>query len=292
MALFGKKPRFLWPPAWTYTGDGLLWLLRFSPAGRIVGEVRHPAEKTVRYFCLDERSGAPLWENRGFDEPWWIGVEDVTADRLFLHRFRKPDMPQHLGILALDIETGALLWENPDFTFLFVRNDTIYAARQGFEAMKYYALDAVDGSVQRELGTDTAQINALRTEINAIDWFAGYAYPESLPNSHPAHGEADRLLRAQVRQEALRGPVDVLLTPELLAASWHETLAAAGGGSATLSQRFAAWRRRDGALAFETELGRGMSAPGPDSFFTKDGQLFYIRDGITLTAHTLPGTLA
>ena len=135
MQLFGKSP-FRWPPAWTHRVDGVLWQLKLSPAGRILAEVRHPERKTARYTCLDERSGAVLWQDLAFDEPWWIGVEDVLADRAYFHRYRKPDMPQHAGIIAVDLATGVTLWENREYTFVLARDNEVVATRQGFDALR------------------------------------------------------------------------------------------------------------------------------------------------------------
>lgn len=285
-AFFARKQKYSLPPAWSYRADGLLWRFIFSGAGHIVGEARDPQKKTASFFCLDEATGAVLWENLHLDEPWWTGIETADAHRVYLHGFRKPDMPQHLGIVAVDIATGKFAWSNPDDTFLFVDGDTVYTSRQGFEAMRYSAFDASTGAFLREIGTDPAPMNELRARLNEVDVFAGYEYPVHFDRSHPRHEQLAPVIEKLVPLDAVRGNLDVLARASLLLISWHEALPAAGSPPA-VRQHFLAYDLPTGAVVYHDVLNESMEMPGIDSFFIKDTQVLYIKDACILTAHSL-----
>jgi len=98
-----------------------------------VGEARDQDQKLVSFFALNAQSGVPLWRDLRLDEPWWAGIEAASDGVVLLHRFATPDMPQHKGILALDLKSGAQLWENRDVTFWFIRDGSVVAHRAVFE---------------------------------------------------------------------------------------------------------------------------------------------------------------
>lgn len=287
MRLF-KKSSHAWPPAWTYDAGAYIWRFVFSGAGHILGEARDPVRKTTSFFCLREHDGAVLWEGLRSDEDWWVGFEAVEGDRFFIHGFRKPDMPQHLGIRAHDLATGSPLWRNDDLAFVLARGEDVYGAREGFGGMEFFRLAADDGRITAELGQDIESINTLRALLNAEEDFHGYRYPEPFSQEHPARDDAAAPVQTLVDPARVIGSLDVLFEPPLLLAAWHE----AKGGSADrplLRQRFAALALPQEKTLFETVLLEEADAPGMDSFFLKDTQLLYIQNRQVLTAHDLNG---
>lgn len=262
--------------------------MKLSPGGQLVGEVRHLERKTVEFFCLDQHSGAVLWEHAAFDEPWWIGIEEVLAGRIYFHRYRKPDMPQHAGVIAVDILTGETLWEHRDGTYAFAFGDEVYVTRQGFETLRFTALDAGDGAPKREMPADDPRILAMRAELGAVDAFAGYAWPEPLDAMHPDWHAHSPLLAPHVDVAKVRGTLDVLARHDMLLASWHEST----GREGFLDQHFLAVERPSGAVLFRDVLAADVQASTIDSFFVKDDLVLYVKNTDTLTAHTLPSATA
>jgi len=304
-----------WPPAWTHDAGAVIWRFLFDGEGRIIGEVRDPERKQAWFFCLREHDGAVIWNDLRLGEPWWVGIEGVDEGRLYLHGYRKPDMPQHLGITAVDIPSGEQLWHNDDYAFVLSLNGEVYAARETFGGMQFYRLSAEDGSIAEELGQDMDRINALRREINEEDVFRGYRYPEPLGDEQPHEEDVNAALRDMVDTDAVRGDVDVLFEPPLLMAAWHEPVpgrkrpdrrtpaAAAELGTAgeagmkaqsppVLQQRFEARDIASGRTLYSDVILEEAEAPGMDSFFVKDDQLMYIKNRSILTAHDLNGVPA
>ncbi len=301
-----------WPPAWTHDAGAVIWRFLFDGEGRIIGEARDPERKQAWFFCLRERDGAVIWNDLLLGEPWWVGIEGVDAGRLYLHGYRKPDMPQHLGITAVDIPSGRQLWHNDEYAFVLALHGEVYATRETFGGMQFYRLSAKDGSVAEELGQDMDRINALRREINEEDIFRGYRYPEPLGEDHPRGEDVSAALRDMVDAGAVRGDVDVLFEPPLLMAAWHEPVQKSkrgktqNGGSETaadgmgmgaqsppvLQQRFEARDLTSDRTLYSDIILEAAEAPGMDSFFVKDDQLMYIKNRSILTAHDMNGVPA
>src|SRR5713101_5946050 len=98
--------------AWQYTTGGKLWRLYPSASGRIVVEDRDVERKKVSFTCLDQMTGRVLWTDLQFAEKWWITIDSIYHDVLFLHEYATPDMPEHKKIHAVDVESGRLSWSN------------------------------------------------------------------------------------------------------------------------------------------------------------------------------------
>ncbi len=290
MRLF-KKSSHAWPPAWTYDAGAYIWRFVFSGDGRILGEARDPEQKQTSFFCLRESDGSVLWEGLRSDEPWWVGFEAVEAGRFYLHGFRKPDMPQHLGIRAHDLATGTPLWRNDELTFVLARGEHVYASREGFSGLAFFRLSAEDGQISEELGQDIEQINVLRQLLNEEEDFTGYRYPDAFGEGHPAYASAAEPLHSVVDAAHVVGNLDVLVENALLFAAWHE-VKGARDGRPLLRQQFRTMALPAGRTLYAGVILDEADAPGMDSFFLKDDQLLYIQNRQILTAHDLTGVTA
>jgi hypothetical protein len=219
-----------------------------------------------------------------------VGIEAIDTGRLFLHGYRKPDMPQHLGITAVDVESGRQLWRNETASFLLAIDGEVYAAQETFGGMRYYRLSAEDGEVAEDLGEDTNHINTLRQRINEDDIFSGYRYPQPFGEDHPHYTALRPMVADLVDTDTATGDVDVYFESPLLFASWHEAADTPGG--ARLRQRLTVRDfDRDRTILHEIILD-AADAPGMDSFFLKDDQLMYIKNRSVLTAHDVNGVPA
>ena len=289
MKLFRRSTSSPWQPAWRLDAGATLWRLKFSNTGRILGEARDLEAKTSSFFCCDEADGQLRWKDLRLEEPWWVGLEDIDAGRFYLHGFRKPDMPQHLGIFAYDLDTGAPLWQNRELAYLFAFDGNVYASQQRFDGAHVLRLSSEDGSVAEELGIQNESVNAIRSILNGEDVFAGYRYPAQFDETHPAFDEFHSRVHAVIDPAAVTGNLDVLQEKNLLLISWHERLP---GKPQILKQEFAAVDAESGASLFHDTIVEEATATGVDSFFAKDDQLFYIKNFSILTAHDLTSVTA
>jgi hypothetical protein len=271
-------------PLWQFDAGTVLWRIKPDNAGHFLGEARDPAARTCTFFCIDEYNGAPLWQGLRFEEDWWIGIEDAVKGLVFFHGFGKPDMPQHLGIIACSISTGEVLWRERELAFLFFHDGSVYAAEQRFDSLHFHQLDAATGERLRDLGDDSAPLNQMRAQLNEEQWFAGYAYPEQFTPGNANWEFALARTQGLFDVSALVGTLDILDRGSVSYVAWHEQL-----GSGGLAQRFAALDSDGRTLMRDTILDYA-DAPGMDSFFIKDNQLLYVRNRSVLVAHPAAGS--
>lgn len=132
-------------PAWRYDPGAFLW--RILPAGEetIVGEARPDSPGSVRFFCLNTRTGRPLWEDRDFGLGWWCGIEGVSGGILYLHRFASPDLPVHKGVYAVDVRTGSQLWSAGDLRFVSMAHGVVLAEEDSLTETRVVELEAGTG---------------------------------------------------------------------------------------------------------------------------------------------------
>ncbi|MBR9976910.1 MAG: DUF4905 domain-containing protein [Bacteroidetes bacterium] len=289
MPLFKRTSPHPWQPLWRHDAGAMLWSVKFSGDGRILGEVRDLEARQANYFCCDEHDGHLWWSGLHAEHAWWVGIEDIDAGRFYLHGFRKPDMPQHLGIYAYNLDSAAPLWRNEQYAFLFAFDGEVYASQDRFDGRHVVHLSPEDGSVVEELGTDNERVHAMRMELNTRDPFAGYRYPEHFDQAHSAYAMLREQVHSVVDPASVRGQLDVLCENDLLLLSWHETTKEEG---TLLQQVFHAMNLRDDRTLFRDTIVESARAPAIDSFFIKDTTLYYVKNYRILTAHDINGVPA
>jgi len=159
-------------PSWQFKTEGVLWRLLSSDNGLFVGEDRNLDSKSVSFFCIEQASGRVRWKNVHFKERWWISIESMHRNVLFLHEYASPDMPDHKKIYAVELGTGKLMWMNDELKFLFAYKDSVYTAKDEYSNRTFFELDLTGGTVVREI--DPSYLNVLRnsvaTNIEAIEY--------------------------------------------------------------------------------------------------------------------------
>ena len=155
----------------------IIWKLLISPDGILAGEERDTEAKTASLFALDVPSGKMLWRDAKIDEAWWFNSERATPESIYIQKFRKPDMPEPKGIIALDIHTGALRWEQPDVSMLFEHDGKIYAQREALGRKEFFAIDNLSGEVLEAYGSEKENILAMQSMVVDTDYHSVYSMP-------------------------------------------------------------------------------------------------------------------
>ena len=91
-----------------------------TSTGKLIIEERDIENKEVFFNCIDISTGERIFSDFQLDEKFWVGIEAIDEDVIYFHKFMKPDMPGHQGIIAFDINSESILWENSEYSFLFV----------------------------------------------------------------------------------------------------------------------------------------------------------------------------
>ena len=142
-------------PFWNFSQKGNLWRFIIAGSDIIAGETRDIQNRIVYFFTLQISTGKTYLKNFTFENGnYWISIEGATDDILFLHRYIKPEMPDHKDIIAIDIRTGKFLWENIEFAYLFNSPSRLFGLKQKFESTEIGEIDLSTGklmnTVQKE----------------------------------------------------------------------------------------------------------------------------------------------
>ena len=127
----------------THDNKRPIWRILPTETGKLIIEERGKDNKQVYFNCINIENGKKVFKNFQLEEKFWIGIEAVYNDVIYFHKFIKPDMPQHIGIIAVDLDNKKTLWEDLNNSFLFILNEKVYCYRQMFEGRKYFSLKNV-----------------------------------------------------------------------------------------------------------------------------------------------------
>ena len=266
---------------WKLTAQGVIWRLVPAPGDLLVGEERDTDSKTTFHFCVDLPTGKRLWRNPAPGEPWWVGVEAVHRDVVTLHRFAKPDMPEHRGVVVLDTRTGAPLWEDPASHLLLAAGDRLFTGRPTYAGRAIREVHYRTGAELRDWGLDPSGLQAAAREPEASD------LPEPvLPVPAALHrgGSPDALRRAL----ALLPPgtdtrsVDAAAWGNLLVLQAHVCLPGHTPAAPAYRNELRLHRAADGEALGTEVLDANVRAVVPSSFMLLGGRLLFVRERKTL----------
>jgi hypothetical protein len=273
----GNKLKVSWRYE-TASANAIVWKLLISPSGILVGEERDVEAKTSSLFAIDVATGKTLWRNVKLDEVWWFNTELATPDRIYIHRFGKPDMPEPKGIIVLDIRTGAIIWEQPDVAMLFEVGEKMYVQREGFGRKEFFSVDSKTGEILEAFGSDRTEILALRTLTNTNDSDSQYSVP--ITPDDELFEPIGAILKDALEVTNLRGAIDYAEFANMIAFSYHERItddpqAALGG---LLRNELRILDRDAGDIVYSDTVATQTPYPVPESFFITSDTLIYVKE--------------
>jgi len=272
-------------PSWTFKAKGVIWRVIPSESGHLLTEVRYPDSKQVEFFCIDRESGEALWGERGFGDQWWIGMEGVHREVLYLHGFATPELPEHRQITAVDVRTGEQLWFNGELKFGIAVGESLYATKEMPEGSVVMELDYRTGAILRSWGTDyqvlrEAHIRSLSPAATTVE------FPVPLDAVH----SPDSHLTDFLLDEECIGSVEVVHGNLMIAFNYHKKSDTGVPGETRFDNVLKVFDRTSGRIVYEDHLNAGSVAVVPDSFFVQGEMLYYIRERRSLTAVSLAAT--
>ncbi len=282
---FFRRPSL--QPTWTFTAPGVLWRLFPAKSGELIGESRDQEKKLASFFALDSRTGDRLWEGLTLDEPWWVGIEDVTEGVLVLHKFGSPDMPGHRGIIGVDLRRGRAIWTNDELTFWFAYKQSIYAHKLAFERNQVYEIDALSGRLTREIASEEERALLKKKEEALIESGKDLLFPDK---GIPAQVEPAILnvLAREIGSPDRFHDSECLVLGNVLVMNYHLRSKRSGAESILFDNHLIILDANRGRMLFSDCINRDSAAVVPDSFFVRKGMLLYVKDQKTLTAIMLP----
>ncbi len=273
-------------PYFTFNQKGNIWRMHFSTGDTLVCETRDLDAKETYFFTLNYRTKQVYLSNFQLEEKWWVSIESCTDELVFFNYFKTPELPEHIGITAVDIKTGKAKWINSEFTFLFADSTELYAYEEKFSREIFYKLDISDGRVLEIYEDDKIAESLLELKrFNEEKIFSSFIYPEIFiqgndDERNDINGGAEKYLLERLKDVKYLGEVEFIDLESLLIYNFH---ADAGINmkditQPNLSNRLELYDKRGGKIIHEEILNTDAVNYVPDSFFIKDRFLFYVKE--------------
>lgn len=257
-----------------------IWRVVISDDDKLILETRDTDMKEAYYHCVEIETGKNLWTGYQLDEKYWVGIEEVSAGKIFFHKYAKPDMPEHKGIIAVDIISRNTVWTNDDLTFLFVLNGKAYAYKQKFETQDFFALDAKTGEIINTLGNDFELISNLQDNAERVKDYSDYKFPQRYYGDIEPDSVKE-LINGAVSDVDIIGDVEYTSYEGLVMISYHH------GEKENLTNDFIVIDTQKRKQIFKETLNANSGVIIPDSFFVYKNILFLIRDKKKLIAYDI-----
>jgi hypothetical protein len=273
-------------PYLTYSQKGIIWRMHFSPVEILVCETRDLAVKETYFFSLNYKTKQVFLSNFQIDEKWWISVESVSDESIFFNSFKTPELPEHMGITAVDVKTGRVRWKNEDLTFLFAESDELYAYKEHFEREIYYKLNSSNGEVLEIYEDENIADSLLELKrFNEEKMFAGFTYPKIYIERNESDEKSEKYFKKRLKEVKYFGELEYINYNDLLIYNFH-----ADRGvnlkditAHNLSNLLEIYNTNSERIIHDEILNSDALNYVPDSFFIKDGLLFYIKEKKELT---------
>lgn len=257
---------------YSFSTGKTIW--RLIPSGnKLLIEEMNQDKKQVSFSCLDIETGRNILKNFRPDEKFWVGVEAFENDRIYFHKFVKPDMPAHIGIIVYDLDEQKILWSRDDLVFLFLYENRVFAFKQKFEAREFFSLDAESGNLLENYGENAQEINKLREELQVREYekYKNYLFPE-VYSAEKYPSEVQDCIEEFRQNEVISGPLEFIRYKDVLLLSYHTVT-----DDGKMNNNFRVIEINTGKLIFKDVVNTGITSYIPDSFFVKDDLLFLIK---------------
>ncbi len=271
-------------PLWRFQVSGTIWRTLFSPNDFIIGEERDQDRKIVRLFAVNATDGKVLWAERGLPEPWWTEIETCTESTIFVSEYAQPDLPIHRGITVLDLQTGEVLWRNPEVTFYFELTEALIVKKEELTGTRFLKLCARTGEVLQDFGARVDEVSALRELVQQEDDVQlPFPYRDDAEDLEELHSSIQSIFSRQDR----RGDVELLPVDPYVVLSFHVVASKTEGGEERLAQRLIVIDRHSSKVVFARTLLNDARYPAMQSFAVRKGILYFIENRNTLVAVNL-----
>ena len=264
--------------AWKYPARGSIWRLLSSERGTLILEERDLAAKELRLTSIDADAGTIVWSTDRFRNRWWLSIETLHGNILFLHEYATPDMPDHKKVIALNLLDGAQVWSNEEMKFLFAHGQSVYVSRDTYDGRTFHELDVATGEVLREV--DDATIGALRP---AGESSTGIQFPVALTEGGNDAQEASAAIRSVVGTRPVAGGVEYIDADGRWLIGWHERITP-DDPSSPLRHRFTIVDKAKQSVLYQDDIDASVKVPIPDLFIRRNDMVYYIKDKNSLCA--------
>jgi len=264
--------------SFSFTDKNQIWRLLISNTDKLVIETRNTEAKEVFFHCIDFEKGKVLFNNFQFDEKFWIGIEAIQKDKIFFHKFAKPNMPDHKKIICYNIIQQKILWQNDELTYLSLYKNNIYAFKKKFEGQDVFILNSDTGEVIEELGNDLNKVNEILKDVNVEEDYSNYKYPEKYTGEE--NPKIMSLVENEVKDKHIAAIVEFLVYGEFLFFNYYVR-----AKTNLLDNVFTVYNIDKKKKVFSEIINRNLNSFSPDSFFCYKNFLILLKNKSEVTVY-------
>jgi len=170
--IFSKKPYY------RYKTGRQIWRLLLSEKSKLLIEERGGDKTEVFFNIIDVGTKTLLLESLQLEEMQWAGVDHLTDKYIFFHKYVKPDLPHHVGIMLYSIEDKKIIWKDENRVFEFFIDNRICCSSQGTFEKLHFLLKIDEGNIVEDNEIDLTTFHRIRNEKNQQELTSDYLFPE------------------------------------------------------------------------------------------------------------------
>ncbi|RYY37117.1 MAG: DUF4905 domain-containing protein [Sphingobacteriaceae bacterium] len=168
-------------PNITHQFNAEIWRIEIDETtANLLLEIRNQTEKQVSFASINLDTGILNFEGYTLPERWLAGIETTYKGVLLLHNYQSAAAPVHKAVIAIDENSGEMLWSNYTMAFdhLSVNGPVVYNTQ--FQPKKYFVVDVRTGAMLKpyENVIDTEYIQPITTpEMVSVEMIANLGLP-------------------------------------------------------------------------------------------------------------------
>ena len=132
----------------SFQTEGKIWkIITDHSSSLLVIQVRDGEAYQTSFTAIDTMKSSILWQDYTLDENWWLGMSSLHQGVLLLHTYPDAQKPQPRGIVALDVASKEIIWQNQDLNFYELADDKIVATSSTTSDQFYLTVDIKSGNI-------------------------------------------------------------------------------------------------------------------------------------------------
>lgn len=130
-----------------------VWQVRFDDlTGLVAVEGRDALTLQTNFAVFSGLTGQFKLPDYRPAKAWWLNLADVDATHLYLQGLAAKGVGRSAGIMAVEISTGQVKWEQPGFSFYALSPDAVLVLPAAGDSTELIGLNPASGTVQGSKG--------------------------------------------------------------------------------------------------------------------------------------------
>ncbi|MCC9168394.1 DUF4905 domain-containing protein [Pontibacter harenae] len=209
---------------------------------------------------------------------WWQGLEDAHDGLVYLHGYGDRKLGQHKGIITIDAETAAIVWEQQELAFYGIGEAGIYAFPASHPEEGFQLLSAKAGTAAV---ANIAQPEAMAAvEAFSPSRYKNCMFPVLYLEQDAYFEQVQEFIEQELGDKAVNGMEYAEIEQNIIISYYT-------ADATNKLHNVLAVFSFDGELLLKENIGTSLSGIGSDTFLIFRHDLIFIQDRNILRIHRL-----